>query len=202
VVGFVRSLSFYCIDASYLIFYESVQIAAKTNLAISSTEYCCCLFDEGQIMGKYQQKSVWSFVHNILMVGFRESLITRVSRKAMAYLNCRRGRITNVSTINVLARLFLNIINYVKSVAIVIFSFTISLLFDKCNIRTGLGGGCGHGMILLLQTAPNSFDRSIHDCFYSSDSLNASSTAFSSFRLFPASWWASKVSSPNDWCTS
>jgi hypothetical protein len=33
---------------------SSDQFTAKITLAVSSTEYCGCLFDEGDIMGKYQ----------------------------------------------------------------------------------------------------------------------------------------------------
>ena len=39
----------------------------KTNLAVSSMEFCQYRFDEVQIMGKCQQKNVWLFVNAMSM---------------------------------------------------------------------------------------------------------------------------------------
>jgi len=43
--------------------------AVQTNFAVSSTEFPFCLLDQRQIFGKYPPKSVWLFVHNVLMAG-------------------------------------------------------------------------------------------------------------------------------------
>jgi len=41
------------------------KFAVKTNLAITSIEFYQALFDEDQIIGKYQQKNVWLFVYSV-----------------------------------------------------------------------------------------------------------------------------------------